>query len=1045
MVHSGNNLSDRHNVVGERRQLVVVFIDLAGSTDLSSRIDTEDYAALILAYQEAGRRTFSDYGGRIAQYLGDGLLLYFGYPQARENDAERAVRAALDMLDAMQQPGAARDGNRLLARIGVHVGEVVVGESQQGGRDVLFGEAVNIAARIEAQARPGTVLVSEPVMSLLRQKFVAQDLGPIALKGVARPLQLHRILRPATPGIRSGDLAGSAPLLGRAAPLGQLRDLWQQATAKGPVAATVKGDPGIGKTSLLRAFRAELADTPHIWLEVQCEALSTGAPLAPFIALIRQSLGITQGMGEEEALARLRQGVLQQEDAPEEAVVIIARLLGIDTAATVTLEGESPETLRHETLLALGHWIARLAADRPVALICEDLHWSDATSLELLELLLDWPQPLALFCLVAQRPDGSAELPAKQTKVIELAALTPDEARQLAQQTAAPAELQDPVLEDILTRAGGNPLYVEELSRFAGEKRTRQRPDVGIPPTLNSLIMERLDVLSPGSKKTAQVAAVLGEDLDMSVLSMVARRNEAEIADTVGDLLQADILRPRPGTNDGYMFRHALTQEAVYATLLRAERSELHARAAACLQEDAAGGASVQPDMVAHHLQASRQFIDAAIWYRDAGLRAVKQAAVEDATVLYRRALAALEETESGRQRDEIELSVQILLENAIMGVRGFASPEIKPVLDRALELAERLGDHDETSSVLNGLAAHHLDKGDSAKGIEFANRILDMPRSGTDRIGRLRAHTSLAFLRFNLGEGAAAVEHAEEVIRLYRPEDYAKVTYGIGTDQGVLAYGVGAMAHWWCGAPDTALRRAEAGLALAESLNSALSLAAARAFLIMVLHFRGETQRAYALATETYETCTQLGIPLWGGLGQLLRAGQPVDPPQQRCREVDAALAMLAKTGSQSGSGLGFAIMAGTRLANDDANTALVILDTGLKMAGLLNQPVWNPEMMRVRAQALAALDRCEEAETQLCAALDEADNYGAVSLALRCALSLAELLVDTGRDAEVTQLVAHWVSRIEPGAATADLRRAAALISDQSKGRNFHKGTPS
>ncbi len=1020
MVHSDEDLSNRHNVVGERRQLVVVFVDLAGSTDLSGRIDTEDYAALILAYQETGRRIFTDFGGRVAKYLGDGLLLYFGYPQARENDAERAVRAALDLLSAMKQPlpGTDSDAPRLQARIGVHTGEVVVGESEQGGRDVLFGETVNIAARIEAQARPGTVLVSDPVMSLLKQKFVSQPLGPVDLKGVARPLPLHRVLRPAAANARSGNVTGSTPLLGREAVLGQLRELWQKATEHRPVAATVKGDPGIGKTSLLRAFRAQLAETPHIWLGVQCDALSSGAPLAPFIGLIQQSLGITPGMEDEEALNRLRQGVTQQDNAPDETVPLIARLLGIHTSDTAALENSSPETLRHRTLLTLGHWLARLAVDRPVVLVCEDLHWCDATSLELLEMLLDWPQPLPVFCLVAQRDDGSPGLPAKRSEVIALAALDHDQATQLAQRAAAPADLSDTVLEDILTRGAGNPLYIEELARFAGENQTGHRQSRAVPPTLNSLIMERLDSLSPESKKTAQVAAVLGEDLDMSILSQVAQRDEVEISGTVGDLLEADILRPRSGTNDGYMFRHALTQDAVYATLLRAERTDLHARAAAWLQD----GTAEQPDKIAHHLHAARHFTDAAIWYRDAGLRAVKQAAVEDATALYRRALASLEQTEENRQRDEIELSIQIPLENAIMGVRGFASPEIKPVLDRALELAERLGDADETSSALNGLAAHFLDKGDCAKGIEYADRILDMPGAGANRIGMLRAHTTLAFLRFQLGEGEIAVEHAEEAIRLYRPEDYAQVTYGIGTDQGVLAYGVSAVAHWWCGAPDTALKRAEAGLALAEGLNSALSLAAARAFLIITLHCRRDSDRAYALATETYETCAQLGIPLWGGLSQLFRAGQPIDPPDKRCQEVDAGLALLAKTGSQTGSGMGFAIMADTRLANDDPDTALAIVDTGLQMSGMLNQPVWNPDLMRLKAQVLAVLDRQDEAEALLRTAIDEAGAAGSVSLALRCARVLSDMLTGTAREAEGAQLVADWAGRLEPGAAASD-----------------------
>lgn len=1031
------------DVVGELRQLVVVFVDLVGSTDLSTRVDAEDYARLILAYQETGRQTFSGYGGRIAQYLGDGLLVYFGYPRAHENDAERAVRASLELLAALRSFGTqSSPSDGLQARIGLHAGEAVVGESQHGGRSVLFGETINVAARIQAHARPGTVLVSAAVMSLLKPRFNTRGLGPVSFKGVRHPIRLHRILRAVAPGTHPDLTDGTGPLLGRAAPLARLKDLWRKAIHEGPVAASITGEPGIGKTRLLRELRSELADTPHTWLEVQCDPLSTSAPLHPFITLIRKGLGITPGMAADEGLKRIERALAGLNSAPDDAATVIARLLGFTDHVTNALDGESPENLRHKTFVTLGQWITQLAARRPVLLVCEDLHWSDAASVEFLERLLSQSPPSRLLCITAQRPDPAIVQPAKSVELIALDSLDPPDARRLAIRVAAPAELDDAVLDDILGRAAGNPLFIEELARFSGQIQTGQRQNAGVPPTLNGLIMERLDELPKGPKQTAQVASALGQEFELSLLTDVAQRDDSEIEENIAELLHADILRLCPGSNVNYMFRHALTRDAAYGTLLRAERTGIHARAADCIQKDGTGRAADQPDIVAYHLHESLQFADAAIWYRKAGLRAVKQAAVEDATVLYRRALAALGRSKETIERDKIELSVQILLENAIMGVRGFASPEIKPVLERALELAERLEDRDETSSVLNGLAAYYLDKGDSEKGIDFADRILAMPGSQTDRIGRLRAHTTLAFARFQVGEGAAAADHAEKAISLYRPSDFATVTYGVGTDQGVLAYGVGGIAHWWLGRPSTALRRARAAVALAESLDSALSLAAARTFLVFVLHWRADTVEAHRIATENHEMCTRLGIPLWGGLSQLLRAGQPVDPPDVRQTEADAALAALAKTGSKSGIGVGFTIMAATRLANGDPGTAVSILDTGLTMAEHLNQPTWNSELARLKARALVVLGQPSEAETLLRSTLNDAAASGAASLGLRCALSLSDILSDTGRENEAVRLVAECASRIESDADTADLRRAADIIRHAPTSRISRKG---
>ncbi|MFA3919921.1 ATP-binding protein [Ruegeria hyattellae] len=1009
---------------GERRRLVLTFVDVVGSTELSTKMDSEDFAGLMLAFQKFGSQTFERFGGRIAHYLGDGLLVYFGYPQAQENDAERAVRAAFELLDGLEKIGGSRLSVPLKARVGIHTGTVIVGQSSKGFGEILLGETVNVAARIQSAAKPGAIFASDPALQLLKGKYPSKPQPPVELKGLEEKLVLHQVRLP-SPGNRTAARS-SIELVGRSSELSHLSSEYE-AVLKGVRASVgVFGEPGLGKSSLINRFRASLAGSQHIWLEANCDVLQTGAALHPIIDLTLKRLGISHPQDPKEAASRLRDGLATWENKSPKAFPVIASLLGIGVPERSLLSTESPESLRKLTLATLACWIEYLASQRPVVLVCEDLHWSDATTIDLLNLMLERTSPTKLLCILTSRTaiDGIGK---KQLgSSIELQNLSVEDAQSLIHSIDETRNLSTGEIQRLIERAQGIPLFLEELTRQA--IRDDRLDDTSIPNSVDGLVMQQLDRLPGDVKGTAQVAAVLGQAFDYSILAAVSQLEDESLDATLNHLLEADLIRKHDRQPGSYFFRHALTRDGAYGTLLRQRRKQIHSLTADRLMNQFERLGEMNPSVVAHHLLESEQFMPAAEWFKRAGRIAAKQAAVEDAATLYRRALAALEGSTESQERDTSELSLQILLGNALMGVRGFGSDEIVPIWERALTIAEALNDYDERSSALNGLAAYWIGKGDCGKACDFAFQILSWSEPANHRIGLLRAHSSLANAKFQLGDVADALEHAETAVSLYLPEDFANVTYGVGTDQGVVAYGAAAASHWWLGAAQTGLKRARQGVALAEGLESALSLAAARSYLALVHHYRGEEEIAYENADETVAFCSDLGIPFWQGLCLLLRAGQKVDPPAKRLHDIEAGLAILAKSGSQSAVGLGFSIMATAQSDQGNPEIALGVLKTGTQLSAMLGQHFWDAELKRLSGLIQASMGDRNTAVESLREAVSLARTNQARSLELRALLSLTEVL--DADDESTRNEVSSVLSALEPGTDTPDVQKASSII---------------
>ena len=1036
MARSPDNRAYQVPVVGERRQLTILFCDLVEYTPLAEKLDAEELASVVIEYQEVGRRIFERYGGYVAQFLGDGLLVYFGYPEAHEDDPERAVRAALDLLDEIDLlnkslgPGK---GVRLAARIGIYTGPSVVGRSATSERSVVFGETVNIASRIEAAAPAGAIFMGEATMRLLRNRVLIRDEGLRQLKGVAKPIRLYRVvgLPPAGGALRTWNEPKA--YVGRTRERSELWNEWGRAQQGARCAISISGEPGIGKSRLVRYLRNALSRTPHRWLETHCAPLAKDTSLYPVATLITRALAISEDEPDAEKLVKLTDALESAGLHSEESVSLLAPLVGIRSVEAEPSSASGPEIRRRRTLELLTTWIGKLAQPEPLVLVCEDLHWSDSTTLELLGLLLESDSVRRLLCIVTFRPEFETRWKFAAPAIV-LKGLAHDEAVELAR-AASKATLTEPTLDRIVERADGNPLFIEEQVKMLSEAGASAHDADVVPHTLDALLMARLDRLGPAVKHIAQLAAALGREFSYSLLVSLASAEPPVIEDAVNCLLKADIVQPGSDSNGySYIFRHALIQDAAYQSLLRSERHQIHERVVELLKSRFPQRVENEPELVAHHLLRAGVPMEAAEWFRRAGRHASERAAVEEATSHYRHGLSALEGVgaREGSAREQLEMSLQILLGNALMGVRGFSSPETLPVWQRAIALAEKLGDIDELTSAMNGLATYHFGVGNCQAAVDYGKRILEIANPQNKRIAKLRAHCTIALGLVQIGDGADALWHAEKAIEAYQPTDFRLVTYGVGTDirQGVVAFGTAATASWWLGRPDVALGQVRKGLELAEQLDSALSLAAGRTYLALIHHMRREITDAAAVAGRNVEFCERLHFPFWRGLSLLISGAQQVSGASQGLADILLALETLSGAGSQTGATLAMSILAQAQRATGDTESALETVDKALMLSAALGQRFWDAELLRLKGEILASRGALPAAAEACRAALDEARARGARSLELRAALALTRVLATSTRHEEARTIVAGIYQRFTEGFDTADLRDAAALM---------------
>jgi class 3 adenylate cyclase/tetratricopeptide (TPR) repeat protein len=1023
---------------GERRQLTVLFCDLVGSTALSQQLDAEDLRAVVRAYQEAAAGAIQRHAGHVAQYLGDGLLVYFGYPHAHEDDAERAVRAGLDILTALGRVNgtpALPHGVHLAARVGLHTGAVVIGEMGGGARSevLALGDTTNIAARVQGAAEPDTVVITAATQRLVAGMFVVEERGPQTLKGVREPVPLYRVVQPS--GVRSRLDAATGrltPFVGRDLELATLVDRWERAAEGEGQNVLVVGEAGVGKSRLVYQLRERLAAVPHTWLECRATPYTEGTPFHPVIDLVQQGLAFAPDDTAAEKVEKLERAVTLARLDPAEAVPLVADFLGLAPPEGYPRLALNPDVQRRKTMELLAAWNLALAEVQPLVLLIEDLHWVDPSSRELFGRLMAQTATARVLLVATARPEFAPPWPARSNlTTLQLARLTKRQAREMIAALAG-GSLSAEMVDTLVARADGVPLYVEELTKGVAEPDVARGVDA-IPATLADSLMARLDRLS-AAKEVAQRAAVLGREFPYALLAVIAEMDEAGLCQGLVRLVEAEILFARGEPPSAtYTFKHALVQEAAYGSLLKRTRQQLHRRVVEALVERFPERVAAEPELVAQHAEAAGRSDDAIMHYGRAGEQAWAGSAHEEAIRQLRKAIVLLETRPADAERDARELRLQLMLNDSLVAVRGYSHAEVEAASERAAVLADAAGDAARLGIARTGLAIVYFMRGEVERGRALLAEVLAAAKARGDRQQLFIGHAALSGPEFVQGKFASSLAHCEQAIALYDSEQRHGLAR-VFNDQAIVAVDYAAWNLFIVGHPDAALGRAREAVALARRINHPFTVAYALWYETVVHWLRQDLAAQRERAAEVISLSEAQGFPVWLGLGRAYHAAARVmqgDP--YALPEIMEGLALAAETRQRFGIPALFLLLADAQQAGRQIDAAQGSVATGLAVAAQTGQPFFDADLHRLDGDLLLASGgAADEAATLYHRALDIAREQGARSFELRAATSLARLLHDQSKRAEARDLLAPVYGWFTDGFDTGDLIEAKALLDE-------------
>jgi class 3 adenylate cyclase/tetratricopeptide (TPR) repeat protein len=1027
---------------GERRQITVLFCDLVDSTHLSSALDPEDWREVVRSYQQAAGATITRFGGHVAQYLGDGILAYFGHPVAHEDDAERAVRAGLAIvqgIDAMNDglPRAA-DDITLQVRIGVHTGPVVVGEmGSAGSAQVLaLGETTNLAARLQDQARPDTVVMSGQTRRLVQGIFITYDRGEHELKGIAEPVRVLEVER--VSGVRSlidAEIGEITPLVGRQQELGLLEDRFAQAVDGLGQAVVVNGEAGIGKSRLVRAFREQLLDRPHSWLECRCSPYTQDSALHPILDLHRGAMRFRAEDPAELQTQALEAGLRASGFETPANLPLVLAMHGLPLPEGIAPLELSPEGRRMKTMALLIEWVLRLSRAQPLVMLVEDLHWIDPSSLEFFTNLLDQIPGAPVLVVCTHRPDFAVPwAPKSHVTPLQLARLTRAQLADLVRKSAKGSGLPEAWLDEIVRRSDGVPLFAEELTRTVTETRVEiapsgEVPTLHIPETLQDSLMARLDALGP-VKELAQLCAVLGREFDYPLLLQVSPLKEEALQAALQVAIREELFYQR-GTppEASYHFRHALIRDAAYQSLLRSQRQRYHLHIANTMRERAPAIVEHQPELVARHLTEGGDAEQALPMWRAAGRLAAEHSSYAEAEAHLRAAIALLPELSSVAPTLEIELYNE--LGSSILAVHGYGSEEMRATVRRLMELVDTCEESIATANALSRAASYENSRGDLAKALELAQRI----QASAERLGNEASfELSLANQTPALFYMGRFVEILE-LHRQFRPfdldEERRRSPLEIGASAHLFGKSYAAWALWCLGRPAEAMALAEEIVARARELGHPHTLAAVTALAALLRSFLRQFDACVALAEESLHVARENGFALWQGAAGAAVAHARTMLGEPQLDAFTEAMQGSAATGNRAGINLFLWAAAEVQRAAGNPDAALGLLSLALEQAMPMGMLGWHTELFRLRGE-IQATEKADPnaAEASFREALEYARGQQARSLELRAATSYGRLLHEQGRTEEARALLAPVYAWFTEGHDLPDLVDAKALL---------------
>ena len=1060
-----NEKSDRHVIPtsAERRQITVMFCDLADSTSLAQSLDPEDLREVIRRYQQRAAEVIHSYGGHIAQYLGDGLLVYFGWPVAHEDDARRAVLAARKTVDSIQNdvnPGLSSSLQvKLTLRIGVHTGIVVIGQMGGDGRyeSLATGETVNISARLEGVAESNEIIISEQTAKLVGDGyFNLVDNGLRELRGIREPIGTYKVVAVNESLPDASQTAGKkrATMIGRERELKILQECWENARMGQGGSVMVSGIAGIGKSTLVNALKTLVRNENFPCLTIRCSPYHTNSALYPIARLIEWALGFDQKTPVEEKISTMyahigELGIPAREHAP-----LLLRTIAVTDPMYDEVYGTStPHKVKQLQLAAISTWLFAHAKRQPLMVVWDDLHWADPSTTELLGLVLENLPDKSMLSLLTFRPEftptwkSSGDVPQ-----IVLHRLKTEDVTSIIHQLASQTTLPEEVVEHIITKTDGVPIFVEELTKMILEsdivakvnghyKLMGPIDEVSIPNTIRDSLLARLDQLS-SPKMVAQVASIIGREFDFDQLKAIHQGSDNQIRNALDSLLEAELLftiQRFPQTI--YVFKHALVQDAAYSTLLKSTRQKLHGRLADFLEEQRPEIALNEPEVIAHHLNESGSYIKAIGYLLEASELATRNSSLKEAIAHAQKGLRIAELVENALDRDRLRLKLYLALGMPMLADKGPANEATGEVNRKARALATRLGDNMGLCSALFGLSAHHVVRAEHQSALNAADELRKCIEGESHPyyagVAAMRGMPLYCQARFNEAniEFNVAVNHADIDNKQFSIIE-SPLT---GKALAIWSRSFGALVRWQIGDLQGAVQWANRGIEMGNELNNPYSKAISLAYGAVLFQFLGDIQRTAELSAATIALSEDQAFPYYVGWGKVLSgwAKGVHKHYQEGIKLVTQGMTILSQTGNRRSVPYYLALESEIHARNGNYDDSLTSIDNGLRQVEEIDETWWLAELYRLKGEYLIANTPNGQPDKEAVIncfekALATSRQQGAIMQELRALCSLARLGNSTNNENR-----SNWSSRIREilttvrgGNASPDLQQAQRLL---------------
>ena len=1035
----------------DRRQLTVMFCDLVDSTALTAQLDPEDMGDLLRAFQRAVTAAVTRFDGHVAKWTGDGASVYFGYPRAHEDDAERATRASIALVEAVGKLRRER-GIALEVRIGISTGLVVVGEligEGEARERGVVGDTPNLAARLQTLAEPGTVVVSESTRRLLGRHFVLEPLGPLELKGFKSPVPAWQILRVSENVSRFEASRSEAmtPFVGREQEIALLVNRWRRSTKGEGQVALLSGEAGIGKSRILAALRERIGDERHLAFRYQCSPHHGNDAFHPVIGQIWRGAGFVSGEPAAARLDKLETMILSAGLDIGEFVPYLASLLAIPTEGRYPALEMSPSEVKERTIAVLIAMVVGIAKSVPVVMLLEDAHWIDPTSLDLTGRLVEKVQDLAVLIVMTARPEFVAPwIGRPHFTAVALNRFERSQVVTMIDRIMSSRALPDEVLDQIIAKTDGVPLFVEELTKSVLESGLLREENgayvlaaaltpLAIPSTLHDSLTARLDRLSP-IKEIAQIGATIGREFSYDLLEAVSPVRGQALHNALQQLMETELIYGR-GTppKASYIFKHALVQDTAYVSLLRGRRQRIHADIAQVLKVRSAKE-EYQPAIIAHHFAEAGLAEQAAPYWLAAAELALSQSAPVEAEHHASAGLALIPRMTEGPERDALELGLLVARANAMIPLKSISAPETFAALADAKQLLDRgVGTDLQRVSILYGLCSASTLTARLQQALDFAHQIIEVAERQDDPTYRVVGYRQLGTLQFYAGKNREALQSLQKGNQYCDPRRQRALGYRFSWDQGLALLSFEVLVRLSLGLLDSAAQLGEQVRIELLSHGHATTVASAtfssQTWPKLVLGDLGALERESA---ELAAYCAEKRVEQIRLLASYHYAYACAmrDPAERNIAVLRAALDALRRSGGNAGNSIIKCNLAEALLTAGDLAGAEAVLDEGFAFVEQSGERYWLADLHRLCGHVALRLPEPDRPRAEACfkKAIEVARGQEARLLELRAAADLAQLWRDTGSDSDPRAMLEPILAAIEGGETTRDVRNARAAL---------------